>query len=164
MYQFSSVQSLSHVWLFATPWTAACQAPRPSPAPRVYPYPCPWSWWCHTAISSSVIPFSSCLQSFPASGCFLMSLFIASGDQRLGVSASASVLPMNIQDWFPLGGTGWIFLQFKGLSRVFSNVYRVRKFVISFKILAITRTTVLVYSMSGKEENDAWLTCLFRRG
>ena len=126
--------------------------PCPSPAPRVYPYPCPWSRWCHPAISSSVIPFSSCLQSFPTSGCFLMSLFIASGDQRLGVSASASVLPMNIQDWFSLGGTGWISLQFKGLSRVFSNVYRVRKFVISFKILAITRTTVLVSSMSGKEE------------
>ena len=72
-------------------------------------------------ISSSVIPFSSCLQSFPASGAFLMNQFFTSGGQRIGVSASASVLPMNIQDWFPLGWTGWIFLQSKGLSRVFSN-------------------------------------------
>ena len=81
----------------------------------------PLSWWCHPTISSSVIIFSSCLQSFPASGSFQMSQFFASGGQRIGVSASASVLPMNIQDWFPLGWTGWISLQSKGLSRVFSN-------------------------------------------
>ena len=95
--------------------------PCPSPTPRVYSNSCPLSWWCHPTISSSVIPISSCLQSFPASGSFPMSQFFASGDQSIGVSASASVLPMNIQDWFPLGLTGWISLQSKGLSRVFSN-------------------------------------------
>ena len=78
-------------------------------------------WWCHPTISSSVIPFSSRLQSFPASGYFQMSHFFASGGQSIGVSASTSILPMNIQDWFPLGWTGWISLQSKGLSRVFSN-------------------------------------------
>ena len=95
--------------------------PCPSPTPRVYPNSCPLSWWCHPIISSSVIPFSSCLQSFPASGSFPMSQFFASDGQSIGVSASASVLPMNIQDWFPLELTGWISLQSKGLSRIFSN-------------------------------------------
>ena len=93
--------------------------PCPSPTPRVYLNPCPLSQWCHPTISSSVVPF--CPQSFPASGSFPMSHFFASGGQSIGVSASASVLPMNIQDWFPLGWTGWISLQSKGLSRVFSN-------------------------------------------
>ena len=92
-----------------------------SPAPGVHPNSCPSSQWCHPTISSSVIPFSSCPQSFPASGSFQMSQFFASGGQSIGVSASASVLPMNTQDWSPLGWTGWIFLQSKGLSRVFSN-------------------------------------------
>ena len=117
---FSSVQSCSCVWLFATPWTAARQA-GPSPAPGVYSNSYPFSQWCHPTISSSVIPFSSFLQSFPASGSFQMSQFFASGGQNFGVSASASVLPKNIQDWFPLGWTSWISLQSKGLSRVFSN-------------------------------------------
>ena len=85
------------------------------------PSPCPFSQWCHPTISSSVIPFSSCLQAFPASGSFPMSQFFASGGQRIGVSASASVLPMNIQDWFPLGLTGWIFLQSKGLSSLLQH-------------------------------------------
>ena len=93
----------------------------PPPTPRVYPNSCPLGWWCHPTISSSVVPFSSCLQSFPASGSFQMSQFFTSRGQRVGVSASASVLPMNIQDWFPLGWTGWISLQSKGLSRVFTN-------------------------------------------
>ena len=95
--------------------------PCPSPTPRAYLNSCPLSWWCHPAISSSVIPFSSCLQSFPASGSFLMSRFFTSGGQSIGASALASVLPVNIQDWFPLGWTGWISLQSKGLSGVFSN-------------------------------------------
>ena len=95
--------------------------PCPSPTPRAYTNSCPLSRWCHPTISSSVIPFSSHLQSFPASGSFPMNQFFASGGQRIGVSASASVLPMNIQDWFPLGWIGWISLQSKGLSRVFSN-------------------------------------------
>ena len=80
----------------------------------------PLSWWCHPTSSSSVVPFSSCLQSFPASGSFPVSQFFTSGGQSTGASASASVLPMNIQGWFPLGLTGWISLQSKGLSRVFS--------------------------------------------
>ena len=93
--------------------------PCPSPIPGVYLNSCPLNQWCHPTISSSVVPFSSWLQSFPASGSFPMSQFFASGGQSIGVSVS--VLPVNIQDWFPLGLTGWISLQSKGLSRVFSN-------------------------------------------
>ena len=93
----------------------------PSPTPRAYSNSSPLSWWCHLTISSSVIPFSSCLQSFPASGSFPMSQFFTAGGQSIGVSASTSALPMNIQDWFPSGWIGWISLQSKGLSRVFSN-------------------------------------------
>ena len=93
--------------------------PCPSPTPGVYSNSCASSWWCHPAISSSVVPFSSCLQSFPASGSFQMSQFFASGGQSIGVSASTSVLPMKIQDWFPLGWTGWVSLQSKGLSKSF---------------------------------------------
>ena len=92
----------------------------PSPTPRVHPNPCPLSWWCHPTISSSVVPFSSCPQSFPASRSFQMSQLFASGGQSIGVSASTSVLPTNTQDWSPLGWTGWISLQSKGLSGVFS--------------------------------------------
>ena len=95
--------------------------PCPSLSPGVWRNSCPLSQWCHPTISSSVIPFSSCLQSFPASGSFLMDRFFASGGQSIGASASASVFPMNIQSWFPLGLTGWISLQSKGLSRVFSS-------------------------------------------
>ena len=95
--------------------------PCPSPTPGVYPNPCPLSQWCHPTISSSLVPFSSCLQSFPASGSFQMSHLFTSGGQSVAVSASTSVLPMNTQDWFPLGWTSWIFLQSKGLLRVFSN-------------------------------------------
>ena len=95
--------------------------PCPSPTPRVYSNSCPSSRWCHPAISSSVVPFSSCPQSFLASGSFPMSQLFTWGSQSNGVSASASALPMNTQDWSPLGWTGWISLQSKGLSRVFSN-------------------------------------------
>ena len=95
--------------------------PCPSPTPRACSNSCPLSQWCHPTISSSVIPFFSCLQSLPASRSFPMSQFFASGGQSIGVSASASVLPMNIQDWFPLGWAGWISLLSKELSRVFSN-------------------------------------------
>jgi len=95
--------------------------PCPSPTPRVHPNPCPSSQWCHPATSSFVVPFSSCPQSFPASGSFPMSQLFTSGGQNIGVSASVSVLPMNTQDQSPLGWTGWISLQAKGLSRVFSN-------------------------------------------
>ena len=95
--------------------------PCPSPTPGAFSNSCPLGQWCHPTISSSVIPFSSCLQSFPSSGSLPMSQFFTSGSQSIGVSASASVLPMNIQDWFPLGLIGLISLQSKGLSRVFSN-------------------------------------------
>ena len=103
-----------------TPWTAA-RLPCPSPTPGACSNSCPLSKWCHPTISSSVVPFSSCPQSFPASGSFQMSQLFASGGQSIGVSASTSVLPMNTQDWSPLEWTGWISLQSKGLSRVFSN-------------------------------------------
>ena len=116
--QFSSVQSLSRVRLSATPWTAALQASLS--ITNSYPNPCPLSWWCHPTISSSIIPFSSCPQSFPASGSFQMSQLFEWGGQSIGVSASTSVLPVNTQDW-SLGWTGWISLQSEGLSRVFSN-------------------------------------------
>ena len=96
----------------------------PCPTPGIYSNSCPLSWWCHPAISSSVVPFSSCPQSLPASGSFPMSQFFAWGGQSTGVSAPASVLPMNTQDWSPLGGTGWISLQSKGLSK---RMYDYRK-------------------------------------
>ena len=95
--------------------------PCPSPTPGVHSNSCPLSRWCHLTISSSVIPFSSCPQSFPASGSFQMSQLFALGGQSIGVLASTSVLPKNTQDWFPLGLKGWICLQSKRLSRVFSN-------------------------------------------
>ena len=103
-------KELQHAW-----------TPCPSPTAGVYPNPCPLSRWCHQDISSSVIPFSSCPQSFPASGSFPMSQFFTSGGQSIGVSASTSVCPMNTRDWSPLGWTGWISSQSKGLSRIFSN-------------------------------------------
>ena len=118
-YQFSSVQLLSHVSL----WPHGLQYARlfcPSPTPRAYSNSCPLSQWCHPTISSSVVPFSSCPQSFPAPESFPVSQFFTSDGQEIGVSALASVLSVNIQDWFPLGLTGFISLQFKGLSRVFS--------------------------------------------
>ena len=117
--QFNSVQSLSCVRPFATLWTAAPSLPVHHQLSGVYS--CPLSQWCHPTISSSVIPFSSCFQSFPASGSFPMSQFFPSDDESIGVSASAPVLPMNIQNWFPLGWTGLISLQFKELSRASSN-------------------------------------------
>ena len=131
---FSSVQSLNHVKLSAAPWTAVHQTSL-SITNSQNLLICPLSRWCHPTISSSVVSFS-CLQSFPASGSFLRSQFFTSGDQSIGVSASESVLPMNIQDWFPLGWTGWIICsprdsqessptpQFKGInSSVLSFLY-----------------------------------------
>ena len=117
--------------------------PCPSPTPRVHPNSCPSSQWCHPAISSSVVPFSSCPQSLPASESFPVSQLFAWGGQSIG--ASASVLPMNIQDWSPLGWTGWISLQSKGLSRVLSNK--------SINSLALTFFTVQLshpYMITGK--------------
>ena len=117
----SSVQPLSRVWLFATPWTAARQASLSITNFRSSPNPCPLSQWYHPTTSSSVTPFSSRLQSFPASGSFPMSQLFAWGGQSTGVLASTSVLPMNIQDWFHLGWNDWISLLSKSLSIVFSN-------------------------------------------
>ena len=120
---FQSVQ-FSHSVVSDSLWPHGLQHTRllcPSPTPGAGSNSCSWSWWCHPTISSSVIPFSSSLQFFPASGSFAMSQFFTSGGQSIGVSASTSILPVNIQDWFPLGWTGWISLQSKGLSRVFSN-------------------------------------------
>ena len=103
--QFSDSVVSDSLWLHEP---QHARPPCPSPTPKVHPNPCPFSQWCHPAISSSVVPISSCPQSFPASGSFQMSRLFASGGQSIGVSASASVFPMNIQDWFPLGWTGWI--------------------------------------------------------
>ena len=116
----SSVQSLSPT--LRPHGLQHSRIPCPSTTPGAYSHLCPSSWWCHPTISASVIPFSSCLQSFPASRSFQMSQFFTSGGHSIGISASVSVLPINIQDWFPLGWTGWISLLSKGLSRVFSNM------------------------------------------
>ena len=124
LFQFSSVAQLC---LTLRPHESQhARPPCPSPTPGVHPDPCPSSRWCHPAISSSVVPFSSCLQSFPASQSFSTRQFFTSGDQSF--RASASVLPMNIQDWFPLGLTGWIFLQSKGLSKVSNTTVQKYRF------------------------------------
>ena len=120
MERVSPVQSLSRVWLFATPWIAARQASL-STTTGVHSDSCPSSPWCHPAISSSVVPFFSCPQSLPASESFPMSQLFAWGGQSTGVSALASFLPKKSQGWSPSEWTGWISLQSKGLSRVFSN-------------------------------------------
>ena len=121
VYDVSSVQSLSSVRLFVIPWTTARQASLSITNCWIHPNPCLLCRWCHPTISSSVFPFSFCPQSFPASGSFQMSQLSTAGGQSIGVSASTSVLTVNTHDWSPLGWTGWISLQFKGLSRVFSN-------------------------------------------
>ena len=121
LYLFSSVQSFSCVHLLATPWPAASQAPYPSPNPGACSSSFPSSWRCQPKISSSVFPFSSCLQYFLTSGSFQMNQFFPTGGQIIGASTSTSVLPVNSLDWFPLGCTGLISLQSKGLSRVFSR-------------------------------------------
>ena len=123
-FYFTSVQFSSVTQLCLTLWPHGLQHARPPcplPTSGVYSNSCPLSWWFYSAISSSVIPFSSCLQSFPASGSFQISQFFASGGQSIGVSASPSVLPINIQGWFPLEWTVWISLLPKGILRVFSN-------------------------------------------
>ena len=118
--QFSCSVVSDSLW---PPGLQHARPPCPSPTPRIYSNSCPLSWWCHPTISSSVIPFSSHLQSFPASGSFQMSQLFESGGQSIEVSASTSVLTMNIQDWYEtgLGWSGCISLQSKGLSKVFSN-------------------------------------------
>ena len=126
--------------------------PCPSPTPRACSNSCPSSRWCHLTILSSVTPFSSCLQSFPASGPFPVNQFFTSGGQSIRASASASVLSMNIQDWFPFGWTGWISLQSKGLSRVFSNTIVIvqlsHPYMITGNTIALTRRTFVGKVMS----------------
>ena len=153
--QFSSVQFSCSV-MSDSLWPHGLQharPPCPSPTPGVYSNSCPLSQWCHPIISSSVVPFSSHLQLFPASGSFQMSQFFTSGGQSIGVSASASVLPMNIQDWFPLGCTGWISLQSKGLSRVFSNTTVQTAFLFWNSLHRRKRET--------KGPEDSWLSLHF---
>ena len=116
--KFSSVAQSDSLWPHGL---KHARPPCPWPTPGVYPNPCPLNRWCHPSISSSGVPFSSCPQSFSASGSLQLSHLFTSGGQSIGVSASTSVLPMNTQDWSALGWTGWISLQSKGLSRVFSN-------------------------------------------
>ena len=132
------VQSLSCIWLLETPWTAACQASLSFTISwsLLKPGACPLSQWCHPTISPSVVPFSSCLQSFPGWGSFPMSHLSASRGQSIGASSSASVPPVNIQHWFPLILTGLISLQSKWLSRVFSNitVQKHHSLVLSFMV------------------------------
>ena len=126
--------------------------PCPSPTPEAYSNSCPSSQWCHLTTLSSVIPFSSCLQSFPASGSFQMSQFFTSGGQSIGASALASVLPMNIQDWSPLGWTGWISLLYKGLSRVFSNTTVQRHQVFGAQLSLESNSHILTWLL----ENDSF--------
>ena len=139
--------------------------PCPSPTPGVYPNSCPSSWWCDPAISSSVVPFSSCPQSLPVSGSFPMSQLFAWGGQSIGFSASASVLPVNTQDWSPLG---WISLQSKGLSRIFSNTtvqnHQFFSAQLSSQSNSHIHTWLLVYSLiiclKGKDQIYRWLSNL----
>ena len=137
---FSSVQSLSLSDSLQPHWLPHARLPCPSPTSGACSNWCSSNWWCHPTILSSVIPFSFSLQSFPASGSFPMSHF-ASGGQITEASASAAVLPMNIQDWFPLGRTGLISLLSKGLSRVFSNT-TVQKHQFSFNYLLFIITNI----------------------
>ena len=119
--------------------------PCPSPTPRVYPNSCPLTQWCHPTISSSIIPFSSCPQSFPASGSFQMSQLFASGGQSIRVSASTLVLPMNTQDWSPLGWTGWISLQSKGVSKTWGFMFIFSSgFVVKWKLKEFHPSVVCV--------------------
>ena len=129
--------------------------PCPSPTPRVYSNSCLSSRWCHPAISSSVVPLSSCPQSFPVSGSFPMSQLFSWGGQSTGVSASASVLPVNTQDWSPLGWTGWISLQFKGLSRVvFSNTTVQKHQFFSTQLSSQSNSHIHTWSL---EKPQPWL-------
>ena len=125
----------------------------PSPTPGAYSNSCPSHQWCHPTISSSVVPFSSHLQSFPASGSFQMSQFFTSGGQSIGVSASASVLPMNIQDWFPLGWTGWISLQSKGHSRDLLQHHSSKAWILWHSAFFIVPTLTSIH--------DCWKNCSF---
>ena len=141
----SSIQLLSHVRLFVTPLIVARQASLSITKSWSPPKPMSIEWWNYPTISPSVVPFSSCLQYFPASGSFPMSQLFAWGVQSIGISASASVLPMNTQDWSPLGWTGWIFLQSKGLSRVFSNTTVQKHQFFGVKLSSLSNSHIHTY-------------------
>ena len=132
--------------------------PCPPPTPGVYPNSCPLCRWCHPTISFSIVPFSFYPQSFSASGSFPMSQLFSSGGKNTGVSASASVLPMNIQDWFPLGLTDWISLQSKGLSKVFFNTtVQKHQFFEILKTMKSTQMPIGVWSHNPSSEQFlAW--------
>ena len=147
VFQFSSVQSLSGVNSLRPHGLQHARVPCPSPTPRACSNSSPLSRWCHPTISSSIFPFSSCLQFFPESGSFPMSLFFTAGGQTIGVSASTSVLPRNIQNWFPLGWTGWTSVQSKGLSKIFSNT--------TFKSISSLALSFL-YSPALTSTHDYW--------
>ena len=152
----SSVQFICSV-VSNSLWPQGLQHARPScpsPTPGVYSNTCPFSQRSHPTILSSVIPFSSCLQSFPASGSFQMSQFLTWGGQSIRLSASASVLPMNVQDWFPLGWTGWISLLSKGLSRIFSNT-TVQKH--QFSVLSFLYSSTLTSLQNYWKKPKLWL-------
>ena len=141
----SSIQLLSHVQLFVTPLIVARQASLSITKSWSPPKPMSIEWWNYPTISPSVVPFSSCLQYFPASGSFPMSQLFAWGVQSIGIAASASVLPMNTQDWSPLGWTGWIFLQSKGLSRVFSNTTVQKHQFFGVKLSSLSNSHIHTY-------------------
>ena len=151
---FSSVHQFSHSVVSDSLQSHESQhtrPPCPSPTPGVHSDSRPSSQWCHPAISSSVIPFSSCPQPLPASEYFPMSQLFTWGGQSIGVSASASVLPMNTQHWSPLGWTGWISLQSKGLTRVFSSI--------SSQILPVFSGRTMVFIRTSSCDNsDKWLS------
>ena len=133
-------------------WLQHIRPPCPSPTPGAYSNSCPLSRWCHPTISSSVVPFSSCPQPFPALGSFQMSQLFTSGGQSIGVSASTSVLPMNIQDWFPLGWTDWISLQSKGLSSLLQHH--------SSKALILWHSAFFIVQLSQLIKPITWTTAL----
>ena len=147
------IQPLSHVWLFASHGLQHTRPHSPPSSLGICSNSCPLSWWCHQTISSSATFFSFCLEYFPASGSFPRSWLFASGGQSIGASASASVLPMNTQDWFPLGLTGPISLESKWLSRVFSNT-TVQKH--QFSVLSLLYDPTLT-SVHSNEKMELWL-------
>ena len=151
--QFSSVVQSDSLRLHEL---QLARPPCPSPTPGVYSNSCPSSRWCHPNISSSVVPFSSCPQSFTASGSFQMSQLFASGGQNIGVSASTSVLPINTQEWSPLGWTDRISLQSKGLSRVFSNT-TVKKHQFFSIQLSLWSNSCMVSEISQKQKSKFYI-------
>ena len=157
---FVSSAQFSHSVVSDSFWTHGllyARLPCPSPTPRAYSNLCSLSQWCHPTISSSVVPFFSCFQSFPASGSFPVSQFLASGAQSIGVSASTSVLPMTIQDWLPLGWTRWISLLSMGLSSVFSNIIVQKHQLFGTQLFFFYITTLTFICDYWKNQSFDWM-------